>query len=183
MPFMSLCVVMTDWGNLRDQIFPRTGFAPSVGPEHRELALSADPLELRLHSKKSVIYYPGPATNSDTDEGGWESKHPSNSRSYLPGDTSFSPTSSGRLTSGETGCHPKPPAAECSGSQRRSSSPATAAASFVDAAVWRAAAGRVTRGVAPRAQSRARASPCGSPGSSLALPCRARRSQPGAPAS
>ena len=30
MPYMSLCVVMTDWGNLRDQIFPRTGFAPSV---------------------------------------------------------------------------------------------------------------------------------------------------------
>ena len=29
MPYMSLCVVMTDWGNLRDQIFPRTGFAPS----------------------------------------------------------------------------------------------------------------------------------------------------------
>ena len=22
-----MCVVMTDWGNLRDQIFPRTGFA------------------------------------------------------------------------------------------------------------------------------------------------------------
>ena len=27
MPYMSLCVVMTDWGNLRDLIFPRTGFA------------------------------------------------------------------------------------------------------------------------------------------------------------
>ena len=31
MPYMSLCVVMIDPGNLRDQIFPRTGFAPSVG--------------------------------------------------------------------------------------------------------------------------------------------------------
>jgi len=30
MPYMSLCVVMIDLGNLRDQIFPRTGFAPSV---------------------------------------------------------------------------------------------------------------------------------------------------------
>ena len=29
MPYMSLCVVMIDLGNLRDQIFPRTGFAPS----------------------------------------------------------------------------------------------------------------------------------------------------------
>ena len=29
MPYMSLCVVMIDPGNLRDQIFPRTGFAPS----------------------------------------------------------------------------------------------------------------------------------------------------------
>ena len=28
MPYMSLCVVMIDLGNLRDQIFPRTGFAP-----------------------------------------------------------------------------------------------------------------------------------------------------------
>ena len=31
MTYMSLCVVMTDWGNLRDEIFSRTGFAPS-GP-------------------------------------------------------------------------------------------------------------------------------------------------------
>ena len=30
MPYMSLCVVMIDLGNLRDQIFPRTGFAPRV---------------------------------------------------------------------------------------------------------------------------------------------------------
>ena len=30
MTYMSLCVVMTDWGNLRDEIFSRTGFAPSV---------------------------------------------------------------------------------------------------------------------------------------------------------
>ena len=30
MPYMSLCVVMIDPGNLRDQIFPRTGFAPSA---------------------------------------------------------------------------------------------------------------------------------------------------------
>ena len=30
MPYMSLCVVMVDPGNLRDQIFPRTGFAPSA---------------------------------------------------------------------------------------------------------------------------------------------------------
>ena len=29
MPHTSLCVVMTDWWNLRDQIFSRTGFAPS----------------------------------------------------------------------------------------------------------------------------------------------------------
>ena len=34
MPYMSLCVVMTDWGNLRDQIFPRTGFAPSAETVH-----------------------------------------------------------------------------------------------------------------------------------------------------
>ena len=34
MPYMSLCVVMTDWGNLRDQIFPRTGFAPSAARGH-----------------------------------------------------------------------------------------------------------------------------------------------------
>ena len=32
MTYMSLCVVMTDWGNLRDEIFSRTGFAPSVEP-------------------------------------------------------------------------------------------------------------------------------------------------------
>ena len=30
MTYMSLCVVMTDWGNLRDEIFSRTGFAPSA---------------------------------------------------------------------------------------------------------------------------------------------------------
>ena len=29
MSHVSLCVVMVDLGNLRDQIFPRTGFAPS----------------------------------------------------------------------------------------------------------------------------------------------------------
>ena len=33
MPYMSLCVVMIDLGNLRDQIFPRTGFAPSAASE------------------------------------------------------------------------------------------------------------------------------------------------------
>eukprot|EP00964_Phaeocystis_antarctica_P120531 scaffold84268_cov75-Phaeocystis_antarctica.AAC.1 len=32
-PYMSLCVVMIDLGNLRDQIFPRTGFAPRGGGE------------------------------------------------------------------------------------------------------------------------------------------------------
>ena len=34
MPYMSICVVMINLGkggNLRDQIFPRTGFAPSGG--------------------------------------------------------------------------------------------------------------------------------------------------------
>ena len=31
MPYMSLCVVMINLGNLRDQIFPRTGFAPRGG--------------------------------------------------------------------------------------------------------------------------------------------------------
>ena len=30
MPYMSLCVVMIDLGNLRDQIFPRTEFAASA---------------------------------------------------------------------------------------------------------------------------------------------------------
>ena len=29
MLYKSLCVVPTDWGDLRDQIFSRTGFAPS----------------------------------------------------------------------------------------------------------------------------------------------------------
>ena len=29
MLYKSLCVVITDWGDLRDQIFSRTGFAPS----------------------------------------------------------------------------------------------------------------------------------------------------------
>ena len=32
--YMSLCVVMTDWGNLRDEIFSRTGFAPSAFIPH-----------------------------------------------------------------------------------------------------------------------------------------------------
>ena len=31
MSYKSLCVVITDWGDLRDQIFSRTGFAPSGG--------------------------------------------------------------------------------------------------------------------------------------------------------
>ena len=30
MSYKSLCVVPTDWGDLRDQIFSRTGFAPSA---------------------------------------------------------------------------------------------------------------------------------------------------------
>ena len=30
MSYKSLCVVITDWGDLRDQIFSRTGFAPSA---------------------------------------------------------------------------------------------------------------------------------------------------------
>ena len=34
MLYKSLCVVITDWGDLRDQIFSRTGFAPSVPSEH-----------------------------------------------------------------------------------------------------------------------------------------------------
>ena len=32
MSYKSLCVVITDWGDLRDQIFSRTGFAPSGAP-------------------------------------------------------------------------------------------------------------------------------------------------------
>ena len=32
MSYKSLCVVPTDWGDLRDQIFSRTGFAPSGWP-------------------------------------------------------------------------------------------------------------------------------------------------------
>ena len=32
MSYKSLCVVITDWGDLRDQIFSRTGFAPSEAP-------------------------------------------------------------------------------------------------------------------------------------------------------
>ena len=33
MSYKSLCVVITDWGDLRDQIFSRTGFAPSDGTQ------------------------------------------------------------------------------------------------------------------------------------------------------
>ena len=43
MPYMSLCVVMIDLGNLRDQIFPRTGFAPSDGRLLREVCVDGRP--------------------------------------------------------------------------------------------------------------------------------------------
>ena len=43
MPYMSLCVVMIDPGNLRDQIFPRTGFAPSDGRLLREVCVDGRP--------------------------------------------------------------------------------------------------------------------------------------------
>ena len=48
---MFLSVVMIDWGNLRGQIFSRTGFAPSAGP-------SSEGRPGRDRTRLSLKFYP-----------------------------------------------------------------------------------------------------------------------------
>ena len=53
MSYKSLCVVITDWGDPRDQIFSRTGFAPSVPG-----ALGRPPHRSAAHQRTFVRDYP-----------------------------------------------------------------------------------------------------------------------------
>ena len=46
MLYKSLCVVITDWGDLRDQIFTRTGFAPSAKAVDRRPVVHASIIKL-----------------------------------------------------------------------------------------------------------------------------------------
>ena len=54
MTYMSLCVVMTDWGNLRDEIFSRTGFAPSAYLKHVTHSLTLSESNSRSGSHKGL---------------------------------------------------------------------------------------------------------------------------------
>ena len=57
MSYKSLCVVITDWGDLRDQIFSRTGFAPSAAQVYVRL-LSLHSVSRLLSHRPARILFP-----------------------------------------------------------------------------------------------------------------------------
>ena len=61
MPYMSLCVVMIDLGNLRDQIFPRTGFAPSASSAFFGLLRALHATTLHHTAKRRLDHMQQPA--------------------------------------------------------------------------------------------------------------------------
>ena len=60
MPYMSLCVVMIDLGNLRDQIFPRTGFAPRDAT-YTEVTHFSTSLSPQVRTDRHILYITAPS--------------------------------------------------------------------------------------------------------------------------